>query len=274
MFHLVKITNLIIKRTPLLCGLLIAAVIALLPFSAAAQCATKWYAPANLKIMQRGQALPIVLKIAQKGAVLSGTADLHMFSEGKKIHGTVDGAIQGNTFNIQIFWNNWQIGVYEAKILPSGRLDGVGWEKNSPNVKVTFYSEEMLKCPPPPAFGAGGLFGMPAPKKAPKPATKPSAPPPTPPFIIAGQPYLPPYMPYGIVGMSWDGGPDHPKAEVFLSMDNGAETPAFSIDQPQQSPLWKQPKAGLSMHLQRYHHYRFVLKAEGKTLSTAVFVVP
>lgn len=273
MFHLLKITNLIIKRTPLLCGLLFAAALALLPISAGAQC-SNWRANGYIKAWQKGQALPLEFNLVHKGVVLSGTADLGIISEGKKIHGTVDGTIRGNTFSIQIFWNNWQIGIYNAKILPSGRLDGEGWEKSSPNVRVTWYSEGMLKCPPPPAFGAGGLFGMPAPKKAPKPATTPSAPPPTPPFIIAGQPYLPPYMPYGTVGISWDGGPDHPKAEVFLSMDNGAEVPAFSMDQPQQSPVWKQPKAGLSMQLQRHHHYRFVLKAEGKTLSTVIFVVP
>jgi hypothetical protein len=74
--------------------------------------------------------------------------------------------------------------------------------------------------------------------------------------------------------MGWDGGPDHPNVEVVMSIDNGVEIPAFSINFAQQSPLWKQPKVGGEMTLQRYHHYKFVLKGAGKTLSTVAFVVP
>jgi hypothetical protein len=105
-------------------------------------------------------------------------------------------------------------------------------------------------------------------------ATTTEAPPPTPPFISAGQPIIPPYMPYGIVPLWWDGGPDHPNVEVWLSMDNGAEIPAFSMDLPPQADVWKQPKISIAPQLQRYHYYKFVLKAAGKTLSTAAFVVP
>ena len=82
-----------------------------------------------------------------------------------------------------------------------------------------------------------------------------------------------PNHPFGIVPLSWDGGPDHPNVEVWLSMDNGAEIPAFSTEHHPQSSVWKQPKNSIPLHLQRNHHYKFVLKGAGKTLSTAAFVV-
>lgn len=84
-----------------------------------------------------------------------------------------------------------------------------------------------------------------------------------------------PSVPFAPVYLGWDGGPDHPNVEVWLSMDNGVEIPAFSMNQGQQSPVWKLPKvAAAELQLQRRHYYKFILKAAGKTLSTAAFVVP
>lgn len=106
--------------------------------------------------------------------------------------------------------------------------------------------------------------------------TVPPPPAPKPPFITASQPIaIHPTAPLSSVSLWWDGGPDHPNVAVWLSMDNGVEIPAFSVDFAQQSPIWKQPKAGGEMKLQRYHHYKYVLKdTAGKTLSTVSFVVP
>jgi len=254
---------------PLLGSLLFAAVLALLPISAAAQCA-KWDAGGEWSISQRGQLSSIYLTMMQKGRVITGKAE-HWIDDGdggrKKLHGIVDGTIDGDSFSVQIFWNNDTTGVYNGKVLPSGRLDGEAYEKNTPKILVAWHSDGVLKCPPPPPVIPKVLKSTGKARPAPKP--------PTPPFIIAGQPIIPtPTHPFGIVPLGWDGGPDHPKVEVFVSMDNGAEIPAFSMEIPAQAPVWKQPKASIPLQLQRYHHYKFVLKAAGKTLSTAAFVVP
>lgn len=269
----VKTTNLIIKRASILFGVWFVAVLALLPISARAQCSTKWLASGHeaVSIMQRGQKYGMHLSLEQKGRVITGTAS-HQTTNGVN-KGTVDGTLDRDSFRAQIFWTNGQTGVYIGTVLPSGRLDGEGYEKASPNIRVTWHSSGVLKCAPRP-------FISPTLNKFPgnaKPATQKPAPPPTPPFIIAGQAIIPtPTHPFGIVYLGWDGGPDHPNVEVFVSMDNGAEIPAFSMDQPQQSLVWKQPKiAAIPLQLQRYHHYKFVLKAAGKTLSTtAAFYVP
>lgn len=284
MLHLVKTNNLIAKRTPLLWGLLFATVLALLPVSAAAQCSTRWDASGEWSIMQRGQKWPNHLVLQQKGRVLTGRAFYNYVTGDRKflgvttvggdpvsVDGTVDGTIDGDSFSIQIFWANRQIGVYNGKVLPSGRLDGEAYEKSSPQSRTIWHSTGVLKClppPPPPPV-------IPKPIKSSGKAKVVPPPPPTPPFITASYPIITsPAMPFGIVVLGWEGGPDHPNVEVFVSMDNRAEIPAFSMEHAPQSPVWKQPKMSIPLQLQRYHHYRFVLKAAGKTLSTAAFVVP
>jgi hypothetical protein len=282
MLHTAKTNRLKMPWTYVVCAFLFAAAGALLPTSAPAQC-SNWNASGPMKIWQRGQPYPIELTLQQKGVVVSGTAALIVASEGRRIEGPVDGAIEGNSFSIQIFWNDHQTGVYNAKILPSGRLDGEGWEKNTPKVHVTWHSDGFLKCPPP-AFSSGGLptfLGTPPPRKPAPPPLKSSGkartdPSPPPPYIIAGQPIIPtPAHPFGIVVLAWDGGPDNSDAEVLMSIDNGAVIPAFSMEQAAQSPVWKQSKmASIPLQLQRGHYYKFILKAAGHTLSSAAFVVP
>jgi hypothetical protein len=275
MSHKEKANMLIIKRATLLCGLLFAAVVALLPISARAQCAN-WDASVNIALIQPGSK-PMELYLIQNGKRVTGNAGaIVQNSSGHGEHrmaGIVDGSLDGDSFSVQIYWDNGQTGVYQGKVLLSGRLDGEAWEKSSPNVRLPWHTDGLLGCPqppkppPPPPIKSSG--------KARSEPPAPTPPPPTPPFITAGQAIIPtPTHPFGIVPLSWDGGPDHPNVEVWLSMDNGAEIPAFSMNFAQQSPLWKQPKAGGEMQLQRYHHYRFVLRDAGKTLSTAAFVVP
>jgi hypothetical protein len=270
MLNLVKTTKLNIQRTSLLCGLLFAAAFALLPISAGAQCGTSWDASGTMGVRQRGIRYGITFEMQQKGRVITGNAHGTVDnSDGgvDTLKGTIDGTIDGDNFSVQIFWTNGQTGIYTAKILPSGRLDGEAYEKNSPSVRVPWNSNGVLKCPPPTAPKPIRSTG-----KA-KPA--PTPPPPTPPFIIAGQVVIPtPNHPFGIASLGWDGGPDHPDVAVWLSIDNGAEVPAFSMEHPAQSPIWRQPKASIPLQLQRKHHYRFVLKGAGKTLSTVAFVVP
>ncbi len=271
MLHVLKTINFIVKRKPLLCGVLFAAVLALLPISAGAQC-KNWEAGREMLIVQPG--FQSRLTIEQKGSVITGNAIGSVRDEdGTRTitaQGPVDGTFDGNNFSIHIYWYNDHTGVYNGKVLPSGRLDGEGYEKRSPNVRVPWHSEGVLKCAPPPPVIPKVLKSTGKAKPAPTPV------PPTPPFINAGQVIIPaPNHPFGIVALWWDGGPDHPNVEVWLSMDNGPEIPAFSTEHSQQSPVWKQPKYSIPMHLQRYHSYKFVLKAAGKTLSTAAaFYVP
>ena len=91
-------------------------------------------------MIQRGQANKIRLYVVQRGRLLKG------FAENGSETGELDGTLDGDRFNIQIFWSNDSTGVYNGKVLPSGRLDGEGYEKSSPNIRVPWHSEGVLKC--------------------------------------------------------------------------------------------------------------------------------
>ncbi len=273
MLQVVKTTNLVNKPTKLIGGMLMAVVFALLPISAAAQCSTRWDANGMFGIRQVG-VLSMTFDMRQNGRVITGKAwgSVNNRSGGVDgLDGTIEGTLDGDNFNVTIYWKNGQTGIYNAKVNVSGRLDGHGHEKNSPNIRVPWHSEGGLKCAPapPPVKPQAETRSSTVPQT---PASPPA--PPKPPFIIASHPVLPsPMHPLAIVGLSWDGGPDHPKAKVFVSINNGPEVPAFSTEHAAQSPVWKQPKNGIAMNLQRHFQYRFVLKSGGKTLSTAAFVV-
>jgi len=267
MFQVEKTRNLINKRMAFFCGLFVAAVLALLPISAGAQCKS-WEAGREMLIMQPG--FQSKLTIEQNGAVITGKAlGIVREKDGSRMltaQGNVDGTFDGNNFSIQIYWYNDHTGVYNGKVRPSGRLDGEAYEKRSPNVRLPWHTDEALKCAPPPPVIPKVIKSS-----GRKPAAKPE--PPKPPFIIAGQPIITP-NPIASVYLGWDGGPDHPKVEVWLSIDNGVEIPAFSIEFVQGHPVFKQPKASVSIALNKGRHYKFVLKDGDKTLSSASFVIP
>ena len=283
MLHIVKTLNLFNKRSPVLCGLLFAAVLAFRPISAQAQCAT-WDASGDWHMDQED--LIITLKLQQKGMNITGSASHSRWYKAKNSPhiGTVEGTIDGDRFKIQIYWLDGLVGVYIGKFRPAGRLEGDAYEKQTPNIRVTWHSQELLKCAPTGSKEPFKITYKVTPPSTPSPPpirstgkarNEPAPPPPTPPFIIASHAIIPtPSHPFGIVPVSWDAGPDNPNVQVFVSVDNSPEIPAFSIENPQQSPVWKQPKMGFALNLQRYHSYKFFLRdSAGKTLSTTVLMV-
>src|SRR5689334_21607491 len=96
-----------------------AAVLALLPNSARAQCSTGWDVRGKHTFVQPGAQAYSRLELEQNGRVVTGTAiaTLNRSDGGAQlITGPVDGTIDGDRFSIQIFWNNKQTGVYNATV--------------------------------------------------------------------------------------------------------------------------------------------------------------
>lgn len=128
--------------------------------------------------------------------------------------------------------------------------------------------------------GGGNMIGLPwriVPTNLPPPgaaATSMSAPPAAPlkpPFITAGQPIIvPPMSPIANVYLAWDGGPEHPNTEVWVSINNSTEIPGASMH----GPVFKQPKVAINLQLPRARVYKYLLKDGATTLATAVVVVP
>jgi hypothetical protein len=270
MLPILKNTNLIIKRTPLLCGLLFTAVLALLPISAGAQCA-QWDASGVWEIKQRGLDYGIIVTLQQNGRVLIGSANISTNLNYGPVN--ADGTIDGDSLSLQIFWQDGSVGVYNAKFLPSGRLDGTGYEKNTPNITHLWHSQNPLKCsrtgpakpfkltykitlPPPHPIKSSGKMPKPAPAAPPPPMKVPG--------IIASQlVFQGPLQPQGFAVLTWDGGSDHPYAEVWVKVNNGDET--FVVEQA---------KGVRQVTVERGRSYEYILTDAGKTLATVSFIVP
>ena len=262
------------QRASVICGLLFAAAFALLPASAGAQC-TNWDAGGKWWIIQPGLALDgITLRLEQKGRVLTGTAHT-IVSDGKKggkyQDGTVDGTIDGDRFNVQIFWSNNDTGVYDGKVLPSGRLDGEGYEKRSSNIRVPWHSYGVLKCAraaaPSKPFKITSKITLPKTTSPPSGNKTPTIEPPPPPMKVPGIIASQAVFPYvgalsGFAVLTWDSGPDHPYAEVWVKVNGGDAT--FVVEQG---------KGGRQVTVERGRAYLYILTDDGKTLAT-VDVVP
>ena len=278
MFSAIKFNSLRRQRTSVLGAAFFAVVMALLPISAAAQCSGQWDATGVWEIREVGGYV-VRVDLTQTGDVLSGTASRW----GNRTDGAprgmltanATGHVRGKSFGLRAEWRDGYRAGFQGRILDSGRVEGgVYLGSNYLEPETSWYSEQPLTCGWRSGKSRGNLTSR-IPGNTPVKTSGIENTPIKTPFISAGQAIIPtPSHPFGIVPLSWDGGPDHPNVEVFVSIDNGAEIPAFSIEQSQQSPVWKQPRMSTALNLQRYHHYKFFLKGAGQALSTAAVVVP
>lgn len=270
------IINSVTKPMAIFVALVIAAVVAIFSIPAAAQCAN-WDASGEWEFRQRGQSKPIKVILTQNGRALTGTAELPdgriirssgwSFDEVATLHGTADGSVSGDRFSLHIFWQNGQTGVYTARVLPSGKLEGKGHEKDSPSVLVSWDSVGRLKCPPPPppqpvvpkVIKSSGKAKV---KPPPAQTRQPAPPPMKVPGIIAGPVIFPnAYAFTTFAAVQWDAGPDHPYAEVWLKVNNGDAT--FLVEQG---------KGGRQITVERGKVYEYILTDAGKTLATVTVV--
>lgn len=238
-----------------------------------------WDASGKWSFKQANSQNPVDLDMRQNGKAISGSASLAipgtkpgLFGPGKfgeQKLGKVDGTILGDRFSIEIVWNGGQVGVYNARILPSGRLEGEGYEKSTPNVRHAWNSTGTLRCPPPQPVASSTpprSTGKPRPTP-PKPAADAPAQTSriaqTPPWVMASQVIFPvPLQPTGFVVVTWDAGPDHPNAQLVYTINNA----------PSRIPLIKSVKGGQQIPVERGRFYSYFLTDAGQTLA-AVNVV-
>lgn len=254
--------------------LLFSGLIALFPLWVKAQCTTDWDASGEWEFRQVGQRKPIKLQLQQQGKVLTGTGVLPdgkitrnsgmSFDGVENLHGTADGYITGDSFSLHIFWENGSTGVYNGRIMPSGKVEGKGYEKGSPKVLVVWDSVGRLKClPPTPAKSAPPTVPKPLKATGRKPVpAKIEQPPMKVPGIVTSQiiwPFL--NAPTGFVVLTWDAGADHPYAEVWSKVNGGQEQFLVELGKGQRQ-----------VPVERYKQYTYTLTDAGKTLATVSFV--
>jgi len=63
------------------------------------------------------------------------------FGEGK-----AEAAITGKDFHMKISWSNKEVGIYDGKIAPNGRMNGTVYSVSSPNTKVSWSARGLLEC--------------------------------------------------------------------------------------------------------------------------------
>jgi hypothetical protein len=209
------------------------------------------------------------------------------------------GVVQWDKFEVEITWHDG-VGVYQGSMGISKKIggefgnyielgEGTTWPKGNPAGSVAWTAPTFPLAPPPPPLKSSRDFilkdklSMPklpsnGQRKIEPPPSLPggsgpvSGPPdssPPPPMkvpgIVASQMVFPGgrFQPAGFVVLTWDGGPDHPYAEVWVKVDGGDET--FVVEQG---------KGGLQVTVVRGRSYEYILTDAGKTLSTVSFIVP
>lgn len=96
------------------------------------------------------------------------------------------------------------------------------------------------------------------------PKSEPAPPKLNPPDIIASQIVFPfPGAPSGFAVLTWDGGTDHPYAEVWVKVNDGDE--AFVVEQG---------SGTRQVIVERGKLYLYILTDSGKSLSTVSFSAP
>jgi len=226
------------------------------PLSVQAQCGQgdisgEW----NLKIGDEG-AIESTLELTQSGMKVSGEAQLwttpNLFEKGK-----VKGDVTGDKVKFYINWVN-EHGVraeefpsvyehFEGTIGSDGKMGGQAYIFTlTGGVNVNWSSDRPMKC----------LY-----KTVHRLGTKPSTPTPTTtpttaiaPMITASQ-----VIPTGQTGqtvLTWDGGKDHPYAEVWVKVDDGDET--FVVEQG---------KGSRQVTVEPGRTYLYILSDAGKRLA-------
>lgn len=261
--------------------------LALLPPSVEARCPQGWDVGSEWTFQQDGP-LIVSVKLRQDGVAVSGTATFTgttkkeegglfgSFGEKGLIHGTVDGTVQGDQFDVKIYWSNKTVGIYEGTIRPSGRIEGKGWEQSSRGTKVKWHSTGVMNCvdekvvvpnnpTPKPISNSGKVPATPPPPKPigktgkAKTQSSPAAP------TITVRPVLltiPDGQAEGTVTLTWDGGPDHPDARPWLKAGGSGEEVMVA----------DQAKGTRPVRVERDKNHLFILKDSGQQLAKAVVI--
>jgi hypothetical protein len=209
------------------------------------------------------------MNLKQNGKSFTGTAHYefypgkHLFEGPDSQFGEVDGTIDGDRFHAKIFWRYGETGVYDGKVSPQGRIEGKAYIKQDPNNaarKCTWYSNERMEC-------AGGAAAAPTPKPIHKTARGPVASTSAAPEKekAAGQPTIsanptsvniPAGRDHGNTTITWDGGPEHPYAEVWVKTEGEDEKRILESGKGSQ-PMRVEPGRNI-----------FILTDSGNTLAT------
>ena len=248
MFSEMKFVNLGPRLSPSVFGLLFALTLALLPASVGSQC-TQWDASGEWNIeVKSGPRKGYVphASLRQSGKSLSGKV-----TDGGLGVGTVsNGRSDGDKFGIYLQWDakdaeGSNVEVYVGTIGPNGMIEGTATIFGDRSTNAAWSSDRSMKC-------LVGSITQRAPGGYGALTTVPG--------ILA---YIKPGQAAGTKTLSWDAGPEHPYAEVWVKVGDGEE--AFVVEQR---------KGKREITVEAGKTYLYILTDAGKQLATVTVRVP
>jgi hypothetical protein len=241
--------------------------ITLLPSPAHAQCG-HWDVSGEWEI-QQSNATRVALVLSVNGNKITGTA---RESRNATII-PVTGTFEGNKFNMTIYWQGGYVGVYRGTVDAGGGMTGTTHSKNFDGARATWYSMRSMVCAdadipqpapdtapprPPPIKSSGKTKIDPTPrpiKSSGKAKTSTASP------TISANPIavtIPEGQTHGRTTLTWDAGPDHPDAEVWMKDMQGEERLVV-----------RQGKGTRSVTVELGKNYQIILTDAGQQLAKA-----
>ena len=221
-------------------GGLCCAICVLLPSLAKAQCRS-WDVNGSWFVTGAGDFYNF--QLTQKGYSISGLAT----------KGTAQTKVTGNVMGGGFYLHLASGFELRGDIEDDGRIRGVVHDLNNPNKKLQFASSRPMKCAdrivtPPPAASPKRVISHKG-----KSRTDASAPAGVPNIVAFNKPGQAP----GTLTVTWDAGPEHPYAEVWVSVDGGEETKVV-----------EQGKGTRQISVESGKTYRYILTDSGQQLAT------
>lgn len=145
---LAKTVNFIIKRPPLLCGLLLASILALSPAPAAAQC-HGWSVEGSWTLTQGKNTVIYLSDMRQDGSAITGAARNDVSRNGKitTYRASLDGTLYNERFTIKVYWSGETVGIYYGNINQQGRIEGNTYDLRKPgSAVVRWFSNSTMRC--------------------------------------------------------------------------------------------------------------------------------
>ena len=180
--------------------------------------------------------------------------------------GSVSGNIAGDDFYVEIGWSSGSTGIYRGKVGAQGRIEGSTYDKGAPGSKANWFSPTLMKCQ-----GANETGPVPIKRTGKASVPMPATPPPRPikstgkaatgANAAAGVPRIvvfnKPGQRPGTRTLTWDGGPDHPYAEVWVKVGDEDETKVV-----------EQGKGSRAVTVEPGKTYLYILTDSGERLAT------
>ena len=179
-----------------------------------------------------------------------------------QVTGDVQGTVLGDDVQLKIVWRNGLVGIYNGKIGADETISGTGYEVGNPKKKVSWVSTRAMVCRQ--AAQAKPKPVVPAQKPA-IPHSPPQKPPPETSSASAAATItayarvvtIPAGQTFGTTTLTWDAGPKHPYAEVWVKVDDEDET-----------KIVEEGKGSRRVTVELGKTYRYILTDSSQTLAT------